>query len=148
MGTGLAETIGVAQSEIFKEFYCIIGDGECNEGSVWEASMSACHNELDNLTVILDNNSLQQTGSNTEISKPNFLSKKWESFGFETIEIDGHNIKEISEALNHKVERKPKIIVAKTIKGKGFSIMENKAHWHYWNSLEKVDIEKCIKEIS
>jgi len=148
MGIGLAVGISIAfkRKAMKNKTYCIVGDGECNEGSVWEAAMSACHNELDNLTVILDNNSLQQTGSNIEISNPNLLSKKWESFGFETIEIDGHNIKEIFEALNYNVKKKPKIIVAKTIKGKGFSFAENNNDWHH-KVLTKSAYEDALKEL-
>ena len=103
----------------------------------------SCHNELDNLTVILDN-SLQQTGSNNY--NPNILSKKWKSFGFETIEIDGHNIKEIFEALNCNVRKKPKIIIAKTIKGKGFSFAENNNDWHH-KVLTKSAYEDALKEL-
>ena len=96
-----------------------MGDGECNEGSIWEASMSAAHFKLDNITAIIDNNNLQQTGSNEEIMSSADLGSKWRSFNWDVIEIDGHNIEQILKAFNHVSDR-PKLILAKTLKGKGF----------------------------
>ena len=112
LGMGLSVGIGVAlaakkQKKNFK-IYVLIGDGECNEGSVWEASMSAAHFKLNNLIAILDKNNLQQTGTNDQIMSTNNLGKKWESFNWDVKEVDGHNIEEILGALNH-VSEKPKL---------------------------------------
>ena len=108
----------------------MLGDGECNEGSVWEAAMLANHLKISNLTAILDNNGFQQTGTNKDILQTNSLLKMWSSFGWETIEVDGHDINELIDAFNLK-SNKPKIIIAKTIKGKGFSFSENNNDWHH-----------------
>lgn len=148
MGVGLAVGLSLASKikKIGTKVYCIIGDGECNEGSVWEASMSASHHNLDNLTLILDNNKLQQTGSNKDISNSQNLSDKWKSFGFEVIEIDGHNLYEIINALDFNNKNKPKLILAKTIKGKGFSFSENNNDWHH-KVLTKSVYDQAIEEL-
>ena len=134
LGMGLSLGIGVAISakKKSKKFntYVLLGDGECNEGSVWEAAMLANHLNINNLTAILDNNGFQQTGTNRDILNTNSLLKMWSSFGWETIEVDGHNIRELINAFNLK-SKKPKIIIAKTIKGKGFSFSENNNDWHH-----------------
>tara|TARA_B100001057_G_scaffold473276_1_gene537546 strand:- start:15767 stop:16591 length:825 start_codon:yes stop_codon:yes gene_type:complete len=150
LGMGLSLGVGVAISLKKKNsksnVYVLIGDGECNEGSIWEAAMSASHFNLQNLTAILDNNNLQQTGSNNEIMSTKSLNLKWSSFGWEVINIDGHNVKEIYEA--YKVEtKKPKLILAKTIKGKGFSFSENNNDWHH-KILTKKQYEEAKKEIN
>ena len=113
------------------QVYVILGDGECNEGSVWEGAMSASNFELDNLTVIIDHNKFQQTGSNDEIMKLNNLKDKWESFGWDTIEIDGHDIEKIRHSIIKEKYKKPKAIIANTVKGKGFSFSENNNSWHH-----------------
>ena len=148
MGIGLAVGIAIAQKikKSTNKTYCIIGDGECNEGSVWEASMSASHHKLENLTVILDNNNWQQTGLNMDISNPKYMANKWKSFGFEVLEINGHNIKEIIDSLNFINKDKPKLILAKTIKGKGFSFSENNNDWHH-KVLIKTIFETGLKEL-
>ena len=134
LGMGLSLGIGVAISakKKSKKFntYVLLGDGECNEGSVWEAAMLANHLNINNLTAILDNNGFQQTGTNRDILNTNSLLKMWSSFGWETIEVDGHNIHELTNAFNFK-SNKPKMIIAKTIKGKGFSFSENNNDWHH-----------------
>jgi transketolase len=134
LGMGLSLGIGVAISSKKKQkkfnTYVLIGDGECNEGSVWEAAMLANHLKLNNLTAILDNNGFQQTGTNNDILQTNSLLKMWSSFGWDTIEVDGHNIEELVNAFNFK-SNKPKMIIAKTIKGKGFSFSENNNDWHH-----------------
>ena len=121
LGMGLSLGIGVAISlkkrALASKVYVLIGDGECNEGSVWEAAMSASHFKLNNLTVILDNNNFQQTGSNNEIMSSEKLFEKWKSFGWDVININGHDITEINNALK-KPATLPKLILAKTIKGK------------------------------
>ncbi len=124
----------------------MIGDGECNEGSVWEASMSAAHFKLDNLTAIVDNNNLQQTGSNEEIMSSKNLAEKWRSFNWDVLEIDGHNIEQILAAFK-KVSEKPKLIFAKTVKGKGFSFAENNNDWHH-KIMTKKKYDEAMEEIN
>ena len=127
--------------------YIILGDGECNEGSVWEAAMSAPNFKLDNLYVIIDKNNYQQTGSNNEIMSVDILKDKWNSFGWHTTEIDGHNIEEIFNTFkNFNDKEKPKAIIANTIKGKGFSFSENNNQWHH-SVLTKSLFEKAMKEL-
>ena len=125
----------------------IVGDGECNEGSVWEAAMAAPNFKLNNLYVIIDNNSFQQTGSNKDIMDTGDLTKKWESFGWYTKNIDGHNINEIFEFFqNTKEINKPKALIAKTVKGKGFSFSENDNNWHH-SVLTKSLYDQAIEEL-
>ena len=138
LGHGLSFAVGIALASkldsIQNRIYVILGDGECQEGSVWEAAMSAAHYKLDNLTVILDYNKLQAMGEIEDILSLNPINKKWEYFGWEVLEIDGHNLKEIQEVLSMDRQRdikKPRIIIAHTIKGKGISFMENVPIWHY-----------------
>ena len=125
----------------------IVGDGECNEGSVWEAAMAAPNLNLDNLYVIVDKNNFQQTGSNKEIMNTENLREKWNSFGWCTSEIDGHNIEEIIDnfkKINNK--KKPKAIIANTIKGKGFSFSEDNNDWHH-SVLTKKMYDQAIQEL-
>ncbi len=150
LGLGLSLGIGVALSlkkkKIDSNVYILIGDGECNEGSVWEAAMLASSLKIDNITAIIDNNGFQQTGKNDEILKVGKLNSKWKSFGWETYSIDGHNLSEIHKTLKLKSER-PKAIIAKTIKGKGFSFSENNNDWHHKIMTKKI-FKKAISEIN
>ena len=111
---------------------CIRGDGELQEGQIWEAAMTSSHYKLDNLCVIVDNNNLQIDGNVNEVMSIYPLDEKFKSFGFEVITIDGHNIEKIIQAFEKakRIKGKPTAISAKTIKGKGASFMENKADWH------------------
>lgn len=113
-----------------QRIFTILGDGELQEGIVWEAAMSAAHYKLDNLTFIVDNNGLQIDGKNDDVMSLLNIIDKFKAFGFETFEVDGHNIDELIKVLNIKVENKPKFILAHTIKGKGISFMENCLDWH------------------
>ena len=151
LGMGLSLGIGVALSSKKKKLnfnvYVILGDGECNEGSVWEAAMAAPNFKLDNLYVIIDKNNFQQTGSNKEIMSVENLKDKWSSFGWHAIELDGHNIEDLFEFFkNSQKINKPKAIIANTVKGKGFSFSENNNQWHH-SVLTKSLYEKAIKEI-
>lgn len=113
--------------------YTLLGDGECNEGQVWEAAQTANKYRLDNLIVIIDNNRLQNDGSAKEIMPTMDLKKKFEAFGFETVRIDGHSMEEIVSSISMMKAAKngkPKCIVCDTVKGKGVSFMENAAAWH------------------
>ncbi len=152
LGMGLSLGIGVAISLKKKKknfnVYVVMGDGECNEGSVWEAAMAAPNFKLDNLYAIIDKNNFQQTGSNKEIMNVENLKDKWQSFGWHTSEIDGHNSEELYEYFEKSKEiKKPKALIANTIKGKGFSFSENNNNWHH-AVLTKSLYEKAISEIS
>ena len=129
LGMGLAVGIGNAIASRKKDLgyhtYVLLGDGECNEGSVWEAAMAAGHYKLENLTAIVDRNNFQLSGANSDVMNLGDLHKKFDSFGWYAIEIDGHDITSIFDALNEDSSGKPKAIFANTIKGKGFSFSEN-----------------------
>lgn len=153
LGQGLSAAVGMAiASKMDKagcKIYCILGDGEIEEGQVWEAAMAASKNGLDNLCVILDNNNLQIDGEIQKVGGMNNITEKFLSFGFNVINIDGHNIDSIIDAVTtaKQTKGKPTIIIAKTIKGKGISFMENKASWHgkapndeeYKSAMEELD---------
>ena len=149
LGMGLSLGVGVAiaakKNKKNYKVFVLMGDGECNEGSIWEASMSAAHFKLDNITAIIDNNTLQQTGSNEEIMSSIDLGSKWRSFNWDVIEIDGHNIEQILKAFNHVSDR-PKLILAKTLKGKGFRFAENNNDWHH-KIMTKKQYEEALIEL-
>ena len=112
--------------------YTLLGDGEIQEGQVWEASMLAAHRKLDNLVVIVDNNGLQIDGNIADVNSPYPIDKKFEAFNFHVINIDGHDFDQIRAAFEEAktVKGQPTAIIAKTVKGKGVSFMENQAAWH------------------
>jgi len=136
LGQGLSVANGMAlASKLDREgcrVYCLVGDGEIEEGQVWEAAMTAVKYKLDNLCVIIDNNNLQIDGTIMEVGGMNHLYDKFRAFGFEIISIDGNNILQLMNAfqLAQQLKGRPCLILAKTIKGKGVSFMENKAGWH------------------
>lgn len=135
LGQGISAAVGMALSA--KHFgnkfnvYAVLGDGELEEGQVWEAAMFAGNHKLDNLVIFVDNNNLQIDGSIEEVNSPHPIDKKFEAFGFETITIDGNDFEEIESALDKAstIDR-PVAIIAKTVKGKGVSYMENAVNWH------------------
>ncbi len=136
LGQGISTAVGMALAAKYDKkdtrVYTILGDGEIEEGQVWEAAMFANAKKLDNLVVIVDNNNLQIDGSIEEVNSPYPIPEKFIAFGFNTIEIDGNNLDEIEEAFNNAKETKgvPTAIIAKTVKGKGVSYMENQVNWH------------------
>ena len=136
LGQGISAACGMALSAKLSgddyRVYAMLGDGECEEGQVWEAAMFASHYKLDNLTVIVDFNGLQIDGTVADVAGLADLDKKFESFGFEVIQIDGHDFEQIEEAINKakSVKNKPTAIIAATVKGKGVSYMENQVGWH------------------
>jgi transketolase len=151
LGMGLSLGIGVAfglkKKKKENKVFVVIGDGECNEGSVWESAMAAPNLKLNNICTIIDNNNFQQTGSNQEIMNIGSLIDKWSSFGWETIEVDGHDIKELLNLFNRiSSANKPIAIIAKTMKGKGFSFSENNNDWHH-AVLSKALYEQAKKEL-
>ena len=136
LGQGLSAAVGMALASKIDSagcrVYCLLGDGEIDEGQIWEAAMTASKNELDNLCVILDNNGLQLETNIDEIIDPTSIADKFMSFGFNVIECDGHSITSLIDAFNSARNKKrvPTIIIAKTVKGKGVSFMENQVGWH------------------
>lgn len=136
LGQGLSGANGMALAgKLDKKDYrvfCLIGDGESEEGQIWEAAMAAAHYKLDNMVGITDYNGLQIDGPNCEVMTVAPLPDKWRAFGWNVIEIDGHDYTQILDALSpeSKVEGKPTMIIAHTIKGKGVSFMENMCDWH------------------
>ena len=135
LGHGLSFGIGIAYANKadnkHSHVYVILGDGECQEGSIWEGALSAPTLELDNLTVVIDHNKLQAMDDLSQIVRMTPFVDKWRSFGWNVIEIDGHNYSQIREALLSRQKKRPALIVANTIKGKGVSFMENVPIWHY-----------------
>jgi transketolase len=136
LGQGVSAACGMALAAKLdnKDYrvYTVLGDGECEEGEVWEAAMFAAHNKLDNIVFIVDQNGLQIDGTVEEVGGLEPLDKKFESFGFEVVKIDGHNFDEIASALAkaRETKDKPFVILMKTVKGKGVSFMENQVGWH------------------
>ena len=145
IGVGLA--LSLKKRKVNNKVYVLVGDGECNEGSIWESVMSASHFKLDNLTIVIDKNNLQQTGKNIEIMNLGDLKSKLSSFGCETYSVNGHSTKELLEVFaSTNKTAKPKAIVANTIKGKGLSFAENNNKFHH-TVLTKSLYEKALEEI-
>jgi transketolase len=152
LGMGLSFAIGVAlaarlDSKTYRT-YVLLSDGECEEGQTWEAALSAAHFKLDNLTAIVDCNGMQLSGWTRDIMNIEPFTRKWQAFGWHTIDIDGHNFDQILAACQgaEKIKGKPTVIVARTIKGKGVSFMENNAAFHgkapTWE-----EAERALKEL-
>lgn len=149
LGHGLSIGVGMAIANRIQDnpgkIYVILGDGECNEGSVWEAIMLASTLKLSNITAIVDSNRLQGFGSSNEIINQNNLSERFRSFGWETYEVNGHNVNSLQSTLSLS-HNGPQAVIAHTIKGYGISFMENKLEWHY-KSPNKEQYEKAILEL-
>ena len=135
LGHGLSFAIGIAYANKAdnkkSHVYVILGDGECQEGSIWEGALSAPTLELDNLTVIVDHNKLQAMDNLENIVRMKPFADKWRAFGWNVVEIDGHDCEQIKEALLIRQLGKPTLVIANTVKGKGVSFMENAPIWHY-----------------
>lgn len=147
MGAGIA-LAGKKDSKKHRVFV-LISDGECDEGSTWEAALFCGHHKLDNLTVIIDYNRLQALGRTNEVLNLEPLADKWAAFGWAVKEIEGHNhlqLKEIFDALPF-VKDKPSVIISRTVKGKGISFMEDKLEWHY-KSPNKNEYDTALKELN
>jgi transketolase len=155
LGQGLSVALGEALAGKLDRksyrVYALLGDGENEEGQIWEAAMAAAHYHVDNLTAILDFNGLQIDGTIDQVMSPNPLPEKWIAFGWAVRQIDGHNLAEVLDAFDWaaSVKGQPSIIIAHTVKGKGVSYMENKADWHGKAPSQEEcdlaisDIEKC-----
>lgn len=152
LGQGLSAANGMAIAGKMNQkdyrVYCILGDGEIEEGQIWEAAMTSSKYKLDNLCVIVDNNNLQIDGTIEEVMSSYPIDEKFRSFGFEIIKIDGHDIEEIIKAFEvaRNIKEKPTCIIAKTIKGKGISYMENQVGWH-GKAPNEEQYKEAIKEL-
>ncbi len=152
LGQGFSVSVGMALANIMDNnegrIYVLLGDGEIQEGIVWEAAMSAAHYGLDNLTAFLDWNGLQIDGKNEDVMTVSPVDEKFRSFGWNVLYIDGHNFDEIVEALNkaRNTEGKPTVIIAKTIKGKGVSFMEDNPGWH-GKAPSDEEAKKAVEEL-
>lgn len=152
LGQGLSISNGIAiglkMDGLSSRVYCLLGDGEIQEGQVWEAAMSAAHYRLDNLCAIIDNNGLQIDGHCHEVMAIEPIREKWKAFGWHVIEINGHDMEAILSALHaaEKVQGKPSLILAHTVKGKGVSIFEGKVEYHGIAPTPD-ELEKALKEL-
>lgn len=152
MGFGLPFGVGFALAKKIKKekgkAFVLMSDGEMDCGTTWESALISAHHRLDNLVVIVDFNGLQAMGKVKEILNVEPLKDKWKAFGWEVREIDGHNFEEIEKSLTNPplYEGKPMVIIARTIKGKGVSFMENNNEWHY-RAPEKEEYQRALKEL-
>jgi len=152
LGQGLSFAVGVAlagrlDSQAYK-VYVLLGDGECDEGQVWEAAMAAAHHKLDNLIAIVDNNGLQIDGWNRDVMNLDPFNKKWQAFGWQVIEVDGHDLTQLLNAFNQakSVKGQPTVIIAHTVKGKGVSFMENNPDFH-GKAPNAAEVQLALKEL-
>lgn len=153
LGMGLSLGIGIALAGKMRgkkyRTFVLMGDGECDEGSVWEAAMSASHFRLGHLIAIIDRNCLQYDGFCSDVMDLEDFRAKWEGFGWKVTEINGHDIRELSDAFascTGPAEGKPHVIIARTIKGKGISFMENNAAWHH-SRLSQSQYDSALAEL-
>ena len=151
LGHGIGVACGMALNAKLKKLpykvYVILGDGECNEGSVWEAAMFAAQYKLNNLTVIIDANGMQAMGKCSDVIDMEPMADKWRTFNWNVIEVkDGHNHNDLKQAFMADAENMPKVIIARTVKGKGVSFMEGKAEWH-GKTVDDDAYIKAIKEL-
>jgi len=152
LGQGLSFAIGVAlagrlNSKAYQT-YVLLGDGECDEGQVWEAAMAAAHFKVDNLVAIVDNNGQQIGGWNRDVMNLDPFPAKWQAFGWHVIEVDGHSIPQLTQAFDQakKIKRQPTVIIAHTVKGKGVSFMENNPDFH-GKAPNAEEVKLALKEL-
>lgn len=153
LGLGVTVATGIALSKKLSnstsKVFCIVGDGEINEGSAWESFLIAAHQKLSNLIIVVDANSFQAMGKCHSVLNMEPFKDKFNAFNFETLECDGHNISELTdcfEKLTKSADPRPKVLIARTIKGKGVSFMEDDNTWHY-TRLNAETYEKAMKEL-
>jgi transketolase len=152
LGHGLPISVGFALAARAdsrrSKVICLLSDGECDEGSNWEAILFAPHHKLDNLTVIVDYNKIQSFGRVSEVLDLEPLADKWRAFGWHTVEIDGHDLESLAKVFSALPAQpgRPTAVIAHTIKGKGVSFMEDKLEWHY-KSPSRDQLESALKEI-
>ncbi len=154
LGHGLSVGVGMAmaakRSKTGQKAFAIVGDGEMNEGTMWEALLFASHHKLDNLCIIVDENKYQAMGMTDDVLDLKNLADKFSAFGCETLKCDGHNEQALNTVINKLIsveDGKPKAIIARTVKGKGISFMENNNIWHY-KKLNKGTYEKALEEVT
>lgn len=147
MGMSFAGGVALAckKQGLNSRIYTLVGDGECDEGLIWESAMSAAHYKLDNFYVIVDRNKMQYDGSTSYVMDQIDLGKKFESFGFDVYNVNGHNVNALVETFN-TVSDRPICIIADTIKGKGVSFMEGKKEWHH-HTLTEEQYNQAKKEV-
>ena len=151
LGHGLSIAIGMALNARIRQqqqrIFVVLGDGETNEGSVWEAALSAGKHQLDNLTVIIDYNKLQSYGSTFEVQNLEPYADKWQSFGFHVDEINGHDVKALQSTLQKTTAQKPQLVICHTVKGKGIAETENNLAWHHKSNIKDEDIDRLEKNL-
>ena len=150
LGMGLSFGMGMAlglkkKGNDTSRVYVIVGDGECDEGSIWEAANAIVHYNLNNLITIIDENGLQYDGTPSEVMQIGSMRKRWESVGFDVYEIDGHDVMVLQEELSKKRNR-PTVLICKTVKGKGISFAEGKVEWHSEKVTEEL-LEQAMKDL-
>ena len=152
LGQGLSAAVGMCLANKLDKndhrVYCLIGDGEAEEGQIWEAAMAAAHYKCDNLCAIIDNNGLQIDGKIEDVIGPAPFDEKFRAFGWHTINVDGHDFAQLEKAFAEAktIKGKPTCIIAKTVKGKGVSYMENQLLWHYRDPQGEL-LEKALLEV-
>lgn len=151
LGHGISAGVGMAlaakQDNRSHRIFVVVGDGECNEGSVWEAAQVGAHFSLDNLTVIVDNNNMQSLDYCDNTLSSGCLADKWKAFGWETKVINGHSHTELLEALTSLSNGRPKVVIAQTIKGKGVSFMQEDILWHYRFPHDGWEYDNAVNEL-
>lgn len=147
LGQGLSVATGIALADRSKKVYCLLSDGELQEGNTWEAILFAGHHKLNNLIVIIDRNGLQACGGTEDILALEPLEEKFQAFNWNAVEVSGHIMPAIIEVERNYNSDEPKVIIAKTIKGRGVNFMENKYEWHYKN-LDKKGLEEALLQVS
>ena len=151
LGHGLPVACGAAYASLKlkkedRRIVCLLSDGECNEGSVWEAALFAGHHKLKNLTALIDANGIQGFGYTRDVADLEPFESKWRAFGFATDEIDGHRFDQIDAAFQKESQEKPRAVICRTVKGKGVSFMENIMDWHYLPMTEE-QYEAAIAQV-
>lgn len=151
LGHGLPLGVGMALAQkragAGARTYVLVGDGECNEGSVWEAAMLAPQLALANLTVLIDYNKIQSLGRTDEIIDQRNMVQRWGAFGWDAVELDGHDLSALEAALTRAPDRRPRALVLHTVKGKGVSFMEDKLLWHY-RSANDAELKQALEELA
>jgi transketolase len=145
-GSGLA--LGAKLNNLSHKIYVLLGDGECNEGLVWESAAFASQSKLDNVIAVVDCNGFQNDGNTESIIENSLLADKWRSFGWNVIELDGHNVKDLAYCFQNNLDStKPNVIIAKTVKGKGVSFMESNNTWHH-NRITESSYRSALEELN
>lgn len=145
IGLGIGTAIALRRKDNNARVFVVLGDGECDEGSVWEGAMSAAHFKLDNLVVVVDKNGLQYDGDTRDILDIDDLAAKWSAFGWDAVDVDGHNVGELLAVLSQQRDA-PLAVIAHTVKGKGVSFMENVPGWHH-KRLTRAQFEAALIEV-